>query len=67
MSDCVCRAWVENLPKINGPIVLQQIRSGGAFKFDAEPFRFCPWCGANLAELESSLRKQRGQSPELGR
>lgn len=50
--DCQCVEWRENLPKINGPIMLQSARSGGAYQHSGVPFRFCPWCGALLKDKE---------------
>ena len=52
MSDCLCAEWAENLPKINSPIMLQSIRSGGDYQYDGLAFRFCPWCGCELEDYE---------------
>jgi ribosomal protein S27AE len=48
MADCSCKDWDENLPKINAPLVLQQVRTG--VRYEGKPFQFCPWCGSALAE-----------------
>jgi hypothetical protein len=50
-DGCVCKDWEETMPKLNGPIVLASIRAGNPKLYTGTPFRFCPWCGANLAEL----------------
>ena len=47
---CPCSDWRETIEKVNGPIVLQQIRSGGRTAYDGKPFEFCPWCGDELIE-----------------
>ena len=41
-----CDLWEPGCDAINGPIVLQTIRSGHAYQFDSKyTFKFCPWCG----------------------
>lgn len=47
---CVCGAWAANIDKVNGPIVLQSIRSGFRRQYDGAPFRYCPWCGSKLQD-----------------
>lgn len=49
---CCCEEWRVNLPKINKPIILQTVRSGGQYQFDGAPFRYCPWCGKQLRGVE---------------
>jgi len=44
---CTCSDWRENIEAINGPIVLQQIRSG-LHEWRGNPFEYCPWCGSIL-------------------
>lgn len=46
---CDCKDWEPEIKKLNGPITLQSVRSGGAYKYDGKPFNFCPWCGKRLA------------------
>jgi len=45
-----CADWPVQIEKVNGPIMLQSARSGGAWQYDGIPFRYCPWCGARLEE-----------------
>lgn len=43
---CTCKDWEPSMAKINGPIILQQLRAGHAVPADHfNPFKFCPWCG----------------------
>lgn len=51
---CNCDKWKNNIEKLNGPMVLQQIRNP-QYKPNIEIFEFCPWCGKKLEneELES--------------
>lgn len=47
-SDFVCcNMWKPGMEAINGPIITQTVRSGGAYQFD-QKYRviYCPWCGA---------------------
>ena len=52
--NCTCKDWKPNIDKINAPITLQTLRSGGAYQFDGEPFHFCPWCGKELVDEQES-------------
>lgn len=45
---CNCSDWEPQIAKINGPISLQSVRSGGAYQYDGKQFIFCPWCGSRL-------------------
>lgn len=45
---CPCPDWEPGIRKIDGPIALQAVRTGGAYQYDGKPFRFCPWCGQRL-------------------
>jgi hypothetical protein len=45
---CNCPDWEPQIAKINGPISLQSVRSGGAYQYDGKQFVFCPWCGSRL-------------------
>ena len=51
---CYCKEWLPNIEKINGPIIMQTLRSGGRYVFDGEPFNFCPWCGKELVDERES-------------
>lgn len=44
--DC-CSDWPVQIEKVNGPIVLQNIRAGRDLykETGGKPFRYCPWCG----------------------
>lgn len=39
-----CQEWVENIDKINDPIILQSLRNPG-YVYNGKPFVYCPWCG----------------------
>lgn len=47
---CGCPNWEPEIRKLNGPIVLQSVRSGGRYQYDGKSFTFCPWCGERLVE-----------------
>ena len=47
MSDC-CADFNPGMEAINGPIVLQSIRSGGKYQYPFKPIVFCPWCGKKI-------------------
>ena len=49
MNDCSCQDWKDNIDKINGPIMLEQLR-GKSKGYDGVPIRYCPWCGEKLLE-----------------
>ena len=54
MSDLVktcCEDWASGVAAIDGPIILQTHRSGGAYQFQGKAFRFCPWCGTDRLRL----------------
>ncbi|MDB4893125.1 MAG: hypothetical protein JWL61_4980 [Gemmatimonadetes bacterium] len=54
VRECDCAEWAPGIAKINGPIVLQQIRSGRLVVSDHfVPWAFCPWCGKALLEPKS--------------
>jgi hypothetical protein len=42
--NCDCKDWLENIAKVNAPILLQAARTGRS-GYDGVRFRFCPWCG----------------------
>lgn len=41
-----CADWKPQCEQVNGPIMLQAVRSGVDF-YKGKPFQFCPWCGAS--------------------
>jgi hypothetical protein len=46
---CVCEDWEPGVARINGPVVLQQIRAGRSLPDNHfKPWAFCPWCGRRL-------------------
>lgn len=48
--QCSCENWIDQLPKINGPIVTAQLRTGHYVASDYfRAWGFCPWCGRDLA------------------
>jgi hypothetical protein len=62
---CSCPDWEPELKKINGPIVLQSVRSGGAYRYNGKQFIFCPWCGERLTgTVEAGLEVPAMPRPE---
>ncbi len=57
MSECSCALWKANIDKINGPLQLQAIRSGGV-GYDGRQFAYCPWCGSTLFDETPSVQQQ---------
>lgn len=57
---CDCQDWKGNIGKVNAPIILQSVRSGGAYQFDGKAFVFCPWCSKPLTE-ETSIKHDGAQ------
>ena len=49
---CCCSDWRENIDRVNGPIVLAQVRSGHAWT--GKPFNYCPWCGNLLQTITTA-------------
>lgn len=45
--NCTCKDWQENIDKVNGPMILQAVRSGGK-GYSGVTFKYCPWCGELL-------------------
>jgi hypothetical protein len=51
-----CSDWEPEVKKINAPIFLAQARNPQLTPdFQFKPWKFCPWCGRNRAELEREL------------
>lgn len=44
-GDECCADWKPQCEHLNGPIILQSVRSGGRYQYGGKPFLFCPWCG----------------------
>jgi len=44
---CNCKDWEENIDILNGPTVLQSIRTGSK-GYTGKVFVYCPWCGKEL-------------------
>ena len=63
---CYCKEWLPNIEKINGPIIMQTLRSGGNYVFNGEPFHFCPWCGKELVDKEMPDKPNPGVHPSDG-
>lgn len=40
-----CSYWKNETEILNGPIILQTVRTGGRYQYPGTPFKFCPWCG----------------------
>ena len=50
-KDC-CDEFEPGIKAIDGPIVLQAVRSGVLDFYKGKPFLFCPWCGKKIEEEE---------------
>lgn len=50
--NCNCKDWLENIAKVNAPLMLQAARSGfhPSANYNGVRFRFCPWCASRLIE-----------------
>lgn len=48
---CDCVDWLPGTKEIDAPIALQQIRSGGAYRYKGKAWSFCPWCGSTLKNI----------------
>lgn len=55
-KSCPCSDWKENIDKVNAPMVLQSLRSGGEYQYEGKQFTHCPWCGKKLEEDEEGSR-----------
>lgn len=55
---CECPDWAPNIEKLNAPITLAVIRTGGGYQYTGAPFRYCPWCGTTLAALRDELTEE---------
>jgi hypothetical protein len=51
---CNCPDWATQIEILNGPIVLQSIRSGGAYQYPGKQFTHCPWCGNRLVDITAA-------------
>lgn len=40
-----CPDWKPQTDFLNGPIVIQTVRSGFTWKYPGKQFNYCPWCG----------------------
>jgi hypothetical protein len=45
VSSVCCPDWEPQTKILDAPIILQSVRSGGAYQYPGIPFRYCPWCG----------------------
>lgn len=62
MNDCSCPDWKPNIEAINGPIVLQSIRSGFTYQYRGKKFKYCPWCGEELRYVQPTVDEQENKS-----
>lgn len=51
---CDCKDWQENIEILNGPIMLQSVRTGTQ-GYTGKFFKFCPWCSSKLREENEIL------------
>lgn len=56
--NCDCKDWENQIEILNGPIVLQTIRSGGAYQYQGKPFKYCPWCSSELTADKTPHSKE---------
>mgnify|MGYP001609457682 CR=1 FL=1 len=56
-----CPDWPVQIAKLNVPIVLQSVRSGGSWQYDGIEFRYCPWCGKKRVKEGESENKKGGR------
>jgi hypothetical protein len=48
---CSCPDWESGIEKINGPIILDQVRTGNYVDENYfKKFVYCPWCGEKVRE-----------------
>ena len=47
MSGCQCTDWLDNIGRLDGPIITAAMRTGGK-GYEGVQFRYCPWCGRTL-------------------
>lgn len=40
-----CPDWKPQTDILNGPIVLQTVRSDFKYQYPGKPIAYCPWCG----------------------
>lgn len=53
MEKCTCEDWESNIKKINNMISMQaNMAWGNKDGWDGMFFKFCPWCGKKLIEVE---------------
>lgn len=48
---CECPDWAPSVDILNGAFVMSSIHGGGGYT--GKLFKFCPWCGKELKEVES--------------
>ena len=48
---CNCKAWKENIPKIQGASVMMW---NHGMEYTGDIFQYCPWCGKKLVELKEN-------------
>jgi len=57
---CNCEKWIENIDKINGPMVFIQTTRPYLFTGPSDPFQFCPWCGVSLSTEQANAADEKG-------
>lgn len=61
-GQCDCADWEPQTEKINGPIILQQIRAGHAIDYGFKAWLYCPWCGKQIIAAPSAASEE-GTAP----
>ena len=52
MAECDCPEWQQGMPQIVGA---QQLAWAHGVTYAGGEFKFCPWCGKELAEEERPI------------
>lgn len=50
--NCSCEEWEVNLNMINSCLAMSQIHG---HRYKGLQFKYCPWCGKQLPELEKNI------------
>lgn len=62
MADCTCTEWGPNIAKVNAPLMLAVARNPNtAAMYLGVPFRYCPWCGQPLKDLNEPAESEKAK------
>ena len=67
MANCDCQMWLDNIDKLNEPLLFLAARNPGKWQYEGAPFEYCPWCGASLWRdwTDSSVPEAYRNPPEV--